>query len=196
MNLVQYKGVEKINTIVTSKEAILAVCKEFVKENGLQSLNMRTVAEKCNVSVGSVYNYFPSKADLIAATIQDVWQSIFDISKFSKKMDSFPDYVSWIFEGVQIGAAEYHDFFMAHAISFDSADKGKARKIMEQYFCHMKEGLLEALQNDKNVRSEAFSEEFTRYDFVEFVFSNLLALLTKHEKSCTLLIEIIKRSIY
>ena len=62
--------------IVTSKEAILAVCKEFVKENGLQSLNMRTVAEKCNVSVGSVYNYFPSKADLIAATIQDVWQSI------------------------------------------------------------------------------------------------------------------------
>ena len=92
--------------------------------------------------------------------------------------------------------AEYHDFFMAHAISFDSADKGKARKIMEQYFCHMKDGLLEALQNDENVRSEAFSEEFTRYDFVEFVFSNLLALLTKHEKSCTLLIEIIKRSIY
>ncbi|MBU5592986.1 TetR/AcrR family transcriptional regulator [Clostridium sp. MSJ-4] len=185
-----------INKIVTSKEAILAVCRELAAEHGLQSLNMRKVAEKCNVSVGSVYNYFPSKADLIAATIQDVWQSIFNMEKICKQSVTFPEYVTWIFESVQVGVAEYPNFFTAHSVSFASSDKGKARQVMMEYFGHIKAGMLDALQNDHKVKPVAFSEAFTQIAFVDFVFSSLLALLMKKESSCTMLTEIIKRSIY
>ncbi|QSX07404.1 TetR/AcrR family transcriptional regulator [Sedimentibacter sp. zth1] len=185
-----------MNTIVTSKEAIITVCRVLAAENGLQSLNMRTVAKKCNVSVGSVYNYFPSKADLIVATIQDVWQHIFHMDKICKKVASFPDYVSWIFESVQSGVAEYPNFFTAHSISFASTEKGKARQVMEGYFIHMKTGLLKALQSDAKVTPSAFSKNFTESDFVDFVFSNLLSLLMKQESSCAMLTEIIKRTIY
>ncbi|NLC64792.1 MAG: TetR/AcrR family transcriptional regulator, partial [Erysipelothrix sp.] len=59
-----------------SKEAILSVGKEIVSQSGINALNMRNIAQRCNISVGSVYNYFPSKGDLIIATIESVWQEI------------------------------------------------------------------------------------------------------------------------
>ena len=61
-----------MNTIVTSREELLAASRKIVKEQGIQALNMRAVAAAANVAVGSVYNYFPSKAELVTATVQDL----------------------------------------------------------------------------------------------------------------------------
>lgn len=49
-------------------------------EKGLSAINMRTVASACGVAVGSIYKYFPSKTDLIYATVADVWKDIFHMS--------------------------------------------------------------------------------------------------------------------
>ncbi len=59
-----------MNKTVTSREAILAASQKLVMEKGLQAVNMRTVASVCGVAVGSVYNYFPSKAELLTATVE------------------------------------------------------------------------------------------------------------------------------
>ena len=61
-----------MNKTVTSREAILAASQKLVMEKGLQAVNMRTVASVCGVAVGSVYNYFPSKAELLTATVENV----------------------------------------------------------------------------------------------------------------------------
>lgn len=185
-----------INTIITSKEAILSVSRVLAAEYGIQSLNMRTVAEKCNVSVGSIYNYFPSKSDLLAAVIQDIWQSIFNLDKVSNKSDSFIDYVIWILDSAQAGALEYPDFFLVHSMSFASSGKEKGKQAMSEYFDHMKSGMLSSLQKDKNVKQSVFTENFTQKNFVDFIFSNIIALLIKQENSYTMLTEIIKRTIY
>lgn len=69
-----------MNKIVTSKENILKASREIASKDGLQSINMRNVAKHCGVAVGSIYNYFPSKADLIIATARgEVPQSVKDI---------------------------------------------------------------------------------------------------------------------
>ncbi|MEG0167531.1 MAG: TetR/AcrR family transcriptional regulator [Ruthenibacterium sp.] len=196
LNTVQYEEGGPINTIITSKEAILSVCLSLVAESGLQALNMRTVAEKCNVSVGSVYNYFPSKADLIACAITAVWQNIFHADSLCRQAESFSAYVTLIFENVTTGAAAYPHFFTAHSLSFAAADKGKGRTVMEEYFHHMKAGLLCALQADKNICAATFSDDFPANDFVDFVFSNLLTLWMQQAKSCAVLTKVICKIIY
>ncbi|MEG2698997.1 MAG: TetR/AcrR family transcriptional regulator [Ruthenibacterium sp.] len=185
-----------MNTIVTSKEAILSKCRELATTKGLQAVNMRAVAKICNVSVGSVYNYFPSKADLIVATVQDVWQSIFHLERGCQQAAAFPEYVQQIFDNVQAGAAAYPDFFTAHSAGFAAAEKGKGRQMMASYFEHMEKGLLEALQNDAQINSAIFTEDFTRQNFAGFILTNLIALLMQHESTCTVLLEVIKRIIY
>ncbi|MEG1068588.1 MAG: TetR/AcrR family transcriptional regulator [Ruthenibacterium sp.] len=196
LNVVQYEEGDAINTVVTSKEAILSVCLSMAAEGGLQALNMRTVAEKCNISVGSVYNYFPSKADLITAAIREVWQNIFHTDHLCKQAESFPAYVANIFESVTVGTAAYPQFFTAHSLSFATADKSNGRKVMENYFEHMKSGLLSALNHDKNIAHAAFSDTLTQSAFVDFVFSNLLTLWMQHAENCTVLTEILRKVLY
>ena len=93
-----------MNKTVTSREAILAASQKLVMEKGLQAVNMRTVASVCGVAVGSVYNYFPSKAELLTATVENVWREIFHMPEGSVQFLNFADSVakgfktiSWIF---------------------------------------------------------------------------------------------------
>ena len=185
-----------MNTVVTSRDAILQTCRELVSESGLSSLNMRAVARKCNVALGSLYNYFPSKSALTLAAIESVWQDIFHMEYHCEAPPSFPAYVQWIFQRVQTGMVEYPQFFTAHSISFASEEKGRAREMMEQYFVHMKRGMQEALARDPLVRENAFDETFSQSDLIDFVLSGLLSLLVGHKPSCSVLLEMIRRAIY
>ena len=68
-----------MNTSVTSRDAILSVSRQFITQNGFGSVNMRAIAAACGVSVGSVYNYFPSKGDLICAVVESVWPALAEL---------------------------------------------------------------------------------------------------------------------
>jgi len=68
---------EIMNRLATSKEDILAASRELIKENGWAAVSIRSVAAKCAVSAGTIYNYYESKAELLGATIESVWQEIF-----------------------------------------------------------------------------------------------------------------------
>lgn len=61
-----------LNTVVTSKEEVLEASRELVRSQGWSSISVRSVAAACDVSVGSIYNYFDSKTDLVAATVESV----------------------------------------------------------------------------------------------------------------------------
>ena len=61
-----------MNTVVTSKEKILKTSRELIQEQGWSAVSIRSVAAACEVSVGSIYNYFDSKTDLISSTVESV----------------------------------------------------------------------------------------------------------------------------
>ena len=66
-----------MNTVVTSKEEILRASRELIRQKGWDAVNIRSVAAACGVSVGSIYNYFDSKAALVGAAVESVWCEIF-----------------------------------------------------------------------------------------------------------------------
>ena len=184
-----------VNTVVTSKEAIMKTCRDMVSERGLSALDMRSVAKACHVALGSLYNYFPSKDALVTATIESVWQDIFHMEQCCEQKP-FPEYVRWIFDSVRQGTREYPHFFTAHSISVASSAKEQARKTMEQYFFHMKAGMAQSLRADPAVRRDAFSASFSESDLIDFVLSNLLTLLARQEDDCEVLLEVIRRVLY
>ena len=68
-----------MNKTVTSKEEILDKSREIIAEKGVSAINMRTVAAQCGIAVGSLYNYFASKSELMSAAVEAVWKDIFQV---------------------------------------------------------------------------------------------------------------------
>ncbi len=157
---------------------------------------MRSVAKECHIALGSLYNYFSSKDDLVMETIQSVWQDIFHMDDFCLVVKPFDEYVEQIYQNIQEGTKEYPNFFTTHSLSFASEEKSTARKTMENYFRHMKKGMLSILSQDPKVKKKVFDSNFTETDFIDFVLNNILILLIKNEKDDQVLIEVIRHIIY
>lgn len=60
-----------------------------VEENGYSAMTVRSVAQKCGVGVGTVYNYYPSKDALLAAYLLSDWnRCVFAINAVSTYSDA------------------------------------------------------------------------------------------------------------
>lgn len=195
MNNVHVGG-DSMNTAVTSKEAVLKVCRQITASDGLPGLNMRTVANRCHIALGTLYNYFPDKDSLLLSTVESIWKEIFHIDEVCYTDFSFPDYVAFLFDRVRQGTGKYPDFLSAHSISIAGTRRGEASSIMDHYFDHMKQGLLEVLHADANVSRSAFSPSLTETAFVKFVLDHMLLLLVQKETDCSAFIEILRRVLY
>lgn len=185
-----------MNKTVTSKESILAACKDIVAESGMAALNMRNVAKKCGVAVGSVYNYFPSKDDLTIAAVESIWSEIISYDEDEPYNLSFEDAVTRLFENVQKGSKKYPIFLIIHSMRMLDVDKEKGRAVMISFFIEIEHHLLKSLNDDPNVDQSVFDATFTKEEFIHFVFSNILSLNVSREPDSKFLISVIRRTIY
>mgnify|MGYP000849086937 FL=1 len=60
-------------TLTNVKEDIMAVTRQMIKESGYSELNIRNIAARCGVAVGTVYNYFSSKDEIITEILLTEW---------------------------------------------------------------------------------------------------------------------------
>ena len=61
--------------IITNLESkLIAEAKKQIEESGYSAMTIRSVAKACGVGVGTVYNYFSSKEELIATHLLEDWK--------------------------------------------------------------------------------------------------------------------------
>jgi|GEM_PF-592450 len=58
------------------RQSILQTAKNTLLSEGYDSLSLRGVARQCNIAVGTIYNYFPSKINLIVAIMLEDWTEL------------------------------------------------------------------------------------------------------------------------
>jgi len=68
------KGVFMPKIIENLKGRLLDEAKRQIEHSGYEAVTIRSIATGCGVGVGTVYNYFPSKETLIAASLLEDWQ--------------------------------------------------------------------------------------------------------------------------
>ena len=185
-----------MNTVITSKEAIMQVCRRIVAEKGLTALNMRLVADECHIALGTLYNYYADKDELVLATVESIWRDIFHADQCCVMDVSFSGYVADLYARIRRGAEAYPDFLTGHSISIAGSKRGEAKSAMEHTFAHMKAGMLEVLRADQDVQENTFTVSFSQEKFIDFVLEHMLVLLVQGQPDCAVLLEVIRRVIY
>src|SRR6266487_3384580 len=61
-----------VKRLAARRSAILAAARDAAAEGGMAAVQIAPVGIRANVAAGTVYRYFPSKADLISELIADV----------------------------------------------------------------------------------------------------------------------------
>ena len=185
-----------MNTVVTSREDILKASRELIQRQGWQGLSIRAVAAACGVSVGSIYNYFDSKADLVGAAVESVWGEIFHLPEDGTVFRDTQACVAWMYERMEQGCRQYPGFFNLHSLGFLGEEKSDGRRKMQQTWEHILEGLRTVLRRDARIRPDAFAEPFTAEKFADVLFSLMLSALLRQDYDPTAVLEIVRRTLY
>ena len=185
-----------MNTIVTSKEEILKTSRELIQREGWSAVNIRSVAAACGVSVGSIYNYFDSKAALMSATVESVWCEIFHRPEDGSVFQDTQACITWLYERMEYGCKQYPGFFTLHSLGFLGEDNSDGRQKMQQTWQHILDGLCSLLQRDTKVRSDAFTQQFTAEKFADLLFSLMLSALLRQDYAPSAVLEIVRRTLY
>ena len=182
--------------MIISKEKILKESRDLVAEEGLDALSIRKLAKKCDLAVGTIYNYFSSKDDLMISTIESVWEDICRIEHYDQDADDFLKYLSDIFTHLGLVIEKYPNFFTIHSLSFQSQSIGKTKDSMATYIEKLRENLIYILDRDPNIKKDAFDDDFTKDDLVEFIISTSLCFIVDNNYNKDLLLKIVKKTLY
>ncbi len=185
-----------MNTVITSKDDILKNSRELIRREGWSAVNIRSVAVACGVSVGSIYNYFGSKAELVSAAVESVWHEIFHLPQEETAFSDTLSCVSWIYERMEYGSREYPGFFTLHSFSFIGQERADGKRMMDRTWEHIEKRLCSVIKQDPNVRADAFDGQFTAEKFAGVLFSLLLSALLRQDYDPYAVLEIIRRTLY
>ena len=185
-----------MNAMVTSKEEILTAGRELIRREGWNAVNIRSIAAACGVSVGSIYNYFPSKAVLMTAVVESIWWEIFRHSEEDTAFQDTQSCIAWLYQRMEYGSKQYPGFFTLHSLGFMGEGKSDGRRKMQETWRHILDGLCTILQQDIHVRPNAFTPQFTPEKLADILFSLMLSAWLRQDYDPTALLEIVRRTLY
>jgi AcrR family transcriptional regulator len=77
-----------VKRLAARRTAILNAARDAAADGGMAAVQIAPVATRANVAAGTVYRYFPSKADLISELIADVSRA--ELSAIRRAADAAP----------------------------------------------------------------------------------------------------------
>ena len=77
-----------VRRLAARRNTILTAARDAAAEGGMAAVQIAPVASRANVAAGTVYRYFPSKADLISELIADVARD--ELASIRRAADAAP----------------------------------------------------------------------------------------------------------
>lgn len=185
-----------MNKQAASKEGLLETARAIAYQEGISKLNIRRLAADSGIAIGTVYNYFPSKADLVAEVIEDFWRNVFHGGCFNPESRCFIESIEEIYRHLQENLAVFKKEFLEDLRGLGKAEKEKSLQREQIYIEHMKTGILRILEGDARIAETVWTDEFTREQLVEFTFSNMMVLLSKGKKDLGYFKMVLERLLY
>ena len=172
--------------------ALLASARQIACQQGVDAISIRNLAADVGVSVGTVYNYYESKQDVLLALTEEYWQGVLEELQQSVTAERFPDQIAEMTIFLRSRMNDCAEILMKSLHAYP--EPGKERMAAMQ--SRLKWSLIQRLKQDSAVCSGIWGGAFTQEAFAGFVLQNLLYLLQDKGSDMEPLLEIIRRILY
>jgi len=174
------------------RQCLLDCARRIECAEGADGLSIRKLASEANIAVGTVYNYFESKQEVLLAMTEEYWNSALTEMQGSITAERFSEQIRQIYAFL---ADKLNDCAKLLMMSLrEDAQSGRARMTSMQGT--VVRSLVRRLENDSAIRKNLWSDSFPKEAFASFVLDNLFVALRQPREEVDFLVEIIERILY
>jgi AcrR family transcriptional regulator len=179
---------------INYKERILSSAKEIALKQGITKIDIRSVAKNCGIASGTVYNYFPSKGDLLVAVIEDFWEDAFEnIEWKSFAPNDFYTNLERMYNILNEYLNKFKENWLEELSFLKTHEKQLGRQKQNEFFKIISNRIMAMMDMDDIVRNYPWGEEVSKEKMAEFIFQNMLIELRKGEKDINFFIIVMKK---
>ncbi len=137
---------------VIDREGLVSQAYAIASRDGISALSVRKVASACGIAVGSVYGYFPTKADLTAAVLTRFFEeNLSEELCVVRPGERFTSYVRRFREALSSARAEMSVDWFAEMRRLPERERDALEAARAPVMAHMERGMRAVLDADEAV---------------------------------------------
>lgn len=185
------------NKPIINKQQILDTAFDIASASGLSGLSIRDVASACNVAVGTVYNSYPTKNDLVNDVVGRFWnEALADRMPRAEAGDDFIGFCQELARQLSEALTKFRDNWLAEIAALDARGLASARKREEACFKHIRGGLTVALERDPRVVADRLQGALAPEPLCSFVWDSMLSSIKRGDTGCETLFALLRNTLY
>lgn len=185
-------------SVITSEE-ILEQAYQLACEQGLRSLSIRSIAAACDVSVGTVYNSYASKTELINDVVGMFWQRAFAETMKTLAAHEGNDFIAFceaLSQSLKSALKEFRKDFLSDLSALSESDRLSAQKREQQSFIHARAGIKQALLGDPRIKQDQLTGALTPDTLAALVWETLIDSARDNMGYDKTLFELLRSALY
>ncbi|WP_138204958.1 TetR/AcrR family transcriptional regulator [Haloimpatiens lingqiaonensis] len=180
--------------IKNPKELILDTASKIMYNEGYSQLSIRRVAKECNIAVGTIYNYFPTKKELVVEMMTNFWKEyFFDIRNIIESQDEFYYKLRTIFNSLSKFIKRFKDVWLKSDIyeTPDYIESGLEREniYIDKLILIIEDMLKEKLSTEPNVGFEQINSK----EMASFIVMNFITMVQMPQFKYEFFQEVLKK---
>lgn len=176
----------------TLQSIILDLAREMAETTGPDSINIRAIAKKAGIATGTVYNYFPSKDDILLALTREYWEHALTEMRETIRSGTFYDQLEEIYTFLSKQIRQSAGMLMGSLRNVETIGREQMQSMQQV----LRAEIIQRMEQDAAIREEVWDDTFTKEQYATFVIRNMTFLLQMKIKDISFFLEIIKRTLY
>lgn len=152
-----------------ARDNLLAEAKKLLIENGYNQFNIRTLVKNCNISIGTFYNNFNSKEDLVITILNNDWKEILNtIDDIGSTQLCFRKKLEAIYSSVHVFFHSYKNIFI-EILMADNLGKGSNLETKKS-FCDRMSVLINSEIDTGSIRAKLPPDKLSYIILQNFIY--------------------------
>ncbi len=163
--------------IENPQQIILEHAERILEQQGYEALNMRAVAKSCGIATGTIYNYFPTKTELLLQMMTNYWEMHFvTIDNISSSDEDLFVKLRYIFDIMEKFVLNYRKVWMNMHQASDDLNEAENLHHNHDYMRRLIEKVEQILLVEMQRKTAAFHYPLSARDMASFIIQNDLSI--------------------